>query len=150
MAARKANTTNSTQSTQALKQELEQLERRLAKAKEDQQKDTETMLDKLRHGWEAARKKEGSARDKLAETRNKKKTPAQQRQLEAARQRLVDAKAQTQTLSAEMAEAQESLKGFKTDSKRAAERAKMIAKQATEYDKKRRRPPSTTSSKVKK
>ncbi len=133
MAARK---TKNMDSVQALEKELEQLKARLIKAREDRVKKSETLVSKLRRSLEAARNKERGARDKLAVVRGKKKTPAQQRQLDAARQALADARGLVQAIRLETAEAQNAHRDFKADNKRAAEQAKLIAKQSLAYDKK--------------
>jgi colicin import membrane protein len=133
MAARK---TKDTDSVQALEKELEQLRVRLIKAREDREKKSETLVTKLQRDLEAGRKKERSARDKLAVVRGKKKTPAQQRQLEAARVTLADARSRVQAIQLETMEAQNAYRDFKADNKRAAEQAKLIAKQSLAYDKK--------------
>lgn len=125
-----------TQSVEALKKELDQLERRLQKAREDQEKNSETLVNKLRRGLEAARKKERAARDQLAQVRARKKTSAQERQLEQSRKNLADARARIQAITREAAEARQAHQGFKADNKRAAARAQEIAKHTRDYEKK--------------
>lgn len=136
MAARKSSRGTS---TDALEKEVQQLQDRLHKARQDQLTTSETLVNKLRRGLDAARKKERNAREKEAAIKRKPKTAAQSRQLETARKQRSAAREELDALSREMSEAQEAHRGHVNNTKRQAELAKRVARETAAYDKKHKR-----------